>query len=155
MTKSDFQKNHQTWNSLQWICWQFRKIDENCTTYIGESLLFSMIWNCTILAIVLSEFVLSGDPLYYLATLWSCSDHPLDDYHQHLLRFSLVSLHYRKWMGYIFVMIFCFKKGCQKNFRAGLYDHFYGDQFFFQLPHPTVLQSCKMVFKHPVNYLGW
>ena len=32
--------------------------------YIRESLLFSRIWNCTIPGIVLSEFVLSGDPLY-------------------------------------------------------------------------------------------
>ena len=31
--------------------------------YIGESILFSIIWNCTIPGIVLSEFVLSGDPL--------------------------------------------------------------------------------------------
>ena len=32
--------------------------------YIGESLLFSTISNRTLPGIVLSEFVLSGDPLY-------------------------------------------------------------------------------------------
>ena len=126
MTKSDFQKIIK----LE-ICWQFRKIDENCTTYIGESLLFSMIWNCTILAIVLSEFVLSGDPLYYLATLWSCSDHPLDDYHQHLLRFSLVSLHYRNEWATFLLWFFALKKAVKKTSGLGFMTIFMGTSFFF------------------------
>ena len=48
-------------------------------TILGESILFSTIWNRTIPGIVLSEFVLSGDPLYKSITEDSFWNIPIFD----------------------------------------------------------------------------
>ena len=45
------------------------KSDKNCTTLRNPYYLVLHIWNCTIRGIILSEFELSGDPLYHKSSI--------------------------------------------------------------------------------------
>ena len=59
--QESFLRTHKNLKKIRSIRWK--------SYYTGESILFSTIWNRTIPGIVLSEFVLSGDPLYLINDL--------------------------------------------------------------------------------------